>query len=112
MLDSSAQANYWRDTANEDWAAANALLRQGHTRHALFLAHLALEKALKAHYSLRTNDLPPRIHNLVRLALLAELQLSEEQFALWADMNAFNIEVRYPDAIGSAPTTQEAKAYF
>jgi len=40
-------------------------------RHGLFLANLALEKALKALVCKATRDLAPRIHNLVRLAELA-----------------------------------------
>ena len=61
-------------------------------RHGLFIAHLALEKMLKAHVCL---ELAPRIHNLVRLAEMAGLKLSETQIDLLADASEFNIEGRY-----------------
>lgn len=40
-------------------------------RHGLFLAHLALEKTLKAHVCRTTGELAPKTHNLVRLAEMA-----------------------------------------
>jgi HEPN domain-containing protein len=71
MIDIAQQVAYWRDGAREDWAVAQDLMAQGRVRHALFCAHLALEKALKAHVCRQTNDLAPRLHNLVRLAEMA-----------------------------------------
>ncbi len=73
MIDVARQVAYWRDGAREDWAVAQDLIGQGRVRHALFLAHLALEKVLKAHVCLHTDDLAPRMHNLVRLAEIADL---------------------------------------
>jgi hypothetical protein len=51
------------------------------------------------------------MHNLVRLTELAGLQLSQEQFDTLAEMNAFNIEGRYPDLSSPPPTTAEAHGY-
>ena len=78
----------------------------------MFFAHLALEKALKAHGCRRINDLAPRMHNLVRLAELAELQLDEKQIDILAEMNAFNIEGRYPEMLTAEPTVEEARRYM
>lgn len=36
---------------------------RGRYRHGLFFAHLAIEKAVNARVSLRTQDHPPKIHN-------------------------------------------------
>ena len=47
---------------------------------------------MKAHVCHHIKDLAPRMHNLVRLAELAELQLDEKQIDVLAEMNAFNIE--------------------
>ncbi|OOP55644.1 MAG: hypothetical protein AYP45_13405 [Candidatus Brocadia carolinensis] len=41
--------------------------------------------------------MPPKIHNLVRLAENTGLSFTDEQLALLADINDFNIESRYPD---------------
>jgi HEPN domain-containing protein len=72
------------------------------------LAHLALEKVLKAQVVRRTGELAPRIHNLVRLAELAQIQLSPDQMDLLADMNVFNLEGRYPETLAPVPSRVEA----
>jgi len=78
-MDVIKQIEYWRTGAEEDFAAAQSLLEKGHLRHALFFAHLALEKMLKALVTQRTREVPPRIHNLLRLASLAGLEIRSEQ---------------------------------
>jgi len=46
----------------------------------LFVGHLALEKLLKALFvDQHENDMPPKIHNLVRLAELSSIGLNEDQ---------------------------------
>lgn len=70
MVDVPKQVEYWRKSSDEDFAAAQSLLEKGHFRHCLFFAHLAIEKMLKAHVTWQTKDVPPRIHNLIRLAEL------------------------------------------
>ena len=70
-------------------------MKDGKARHGLFLAHLALEKILKAIICRRTHDVPAKIHNLTRLSELAGLKLGEPQADVLADMNQFNLEGRY-----------------
>ncbi len=89
-MDIEKQIAYWRNGAKEDWDVAQELVQNGRTRHGLFFAHLALEKMLKALVCRQTSDLPPRIHNLVRLAELAALPLSQRQLDILAEMNAFS----------------------
>lgn len=112
MIDIERQVEYWRDSSVEDWQVAQELIAAGHLRHGLFFAHLALEKMLKAHVCRSTADLAPRLHNLVRLAEIADLELAQEQIDLLAEMNYFNIEGRYPDAIIPLPSSQEATTYL
>ena len=76
MVDIGKQIHHWRSGAAEDWAVAEELIGLDKIRHGLFLAHLALEKALKAHVCRATGELAPRSHNLVRLAEMAGLKLS------------------------------------
>jgi HEPN domain-containing protein len=66
-------------------------------RHSLFFAHLAIEKMLKAHLTRETRDVPPRIHNLVRLAKLAQLNLEPDQLEFLHEFNLYQMEGRYPD---------------
>jgi HEPN domain-containing protein len=111
MIDIQKQVSYWRDSSVEDWQVATELINAGHLRHGLFFTQLALEKMLKAHVCLHTHDLAPRIHNLARLAEIAALGLTPTQFDILAEMNAFNIEGRYPDTAQVLPSPEEANLY-
>ena len=92
-MDVDKQIEYWTTGAAEDLGAAEILLQQGYTRQSLFFAHLALEKMLKAHVVRAKRDVPPRIHNLVRLAQLAEMKLNEEQEQFLRRFDAINWRV-------------------
>ena len=81
LIDVEKQVAYWRKGSGEDMEAAEVLLESGKIRQGFFFAHLALEKMLKAHVTRQTADVPPRIHNLVRLGNLSGLELSLEQRA-------------------------------
>ena len=97
-MDAQKQIEFWKVSAEEDFAAAESLLEKGHFRHCLFFAHLAVEKMLKAHVTRQTSDIPPRIHNLVRLAESAELRLSPEQARFLRGFDVYQLEGRYPDS--------------
>ncbi|MEJ5310816.1 MAG: HEPN domain-containing protein [Anaerolineae bacterium] len=112
MLDIQKQIAYWQNSAVEDWQVAQDLLEQHKVRHSLFFAHLSLEKLLKAIVCHHTQDIAPRLHNLVRLAELTGLSWTEEQIDTLAEMNVFNIEGRYPDHLQAPPLIGEAKQYF
>jgi HEPN domain-containing protein len=112
MVDIDKQISYWKENAVEDWAVAQQLLESGRTRHGLFFAHLALEKMLKALVCKNTNDLAPRMHNLNRLIDLAGVVSSPVQTDILAEMNAFHIERRYPEALTKPPTSEEAAGYM
>jgi HEPN domain-containing protein len=112
MVDIAKQVSFWRIGAAEDWVVASDLVERGRARHGLFLAHLAIEKALKAHVCLEVQDLAPRIHNLVRLAELANLRLPPDHLETLAELNAFNIEGRYPDPTIALPDPREAKQFL
>jgi HEPN domain-containing protein len=112
MINIEKQVAYWRDGAVEDWEIAQELIERGRTRHGLFFVHLSLEKLLKAHVCRHTQDLAPRLHNLVRLAELAALPLSQAQVDVLAEINAFHIEGRYPDVLIPPPSQDEAEGYL
>jgi HEPN domain-containing protein len=108
MIDIDKQIVYWRDGSREDWEFAADTVERGKTRPGLFFAHLALEKALKALVVRHTRDLAPKVHNLSRLAALAGLNLSEGQANVLSDMNAYNIESRYPEFMVQPPSIEAA----
>ena len=97
MVDVPKQIEYWRTSSDEDFAAVQSLLEKEHLRHSLFFAHPAIEKMLKAHVTRETRDVPPRIHNLVRLAKLAQLNLEPHQLEFLREFNLYQMEGRYPD---------------
>lgn len=101
-MDTEGQITYWCIGSDEDWDVAVELLKAKKIRHALFFLHLAMEKMLKAHVCRATGEQPPRIHDLVRLANRAGLDLPEAWLLLLGRMNAFCLMGRYP----GNPTTQ------
>lgn len=112
MIDVDKQVAYWRNGALEDWEVAQELIELGRVRHALFLAHLALEKMLKALVCRQTKSTPPRIHNLIRLLELSGLHSSEQHSKVLAEMNRFSVEGRYTPALTSPPNLAKAQAYL
>ncbi len=112
MVDMAKQIAYWRSGSDEDRNVAVELVSRGRIRHGLFFAHLAVEKMLKAHVCRATDELAPPIHNLVRLAARAAIELSDEQIDLLAEVNEFNIEGRYPDTRLPGPSIEEAIGYL
>ncbi len=109
-VDIQKQIDYWRNGAEEDVAAADSLLEKKHPRHALFFAHLAVEKMLKAHVVKVTNRVPPRIHDLVRLAEIAGVGLSSERRDTLGRLRQYCLEGRYPQSYPPPPTLQEAES--
>lgn len=97
-MDVGKQVEYWVTSSEEDFAAAESPLEKGHLRHCLFFAHLALEKILKAHVTRHTQDAPPRIHDLIRLAGMAELSLDAEQTSFLNRFGVYQLEGWYPDS--------------
>ena len=93
---------YWKQGAEEELETARLLLQHKRNRPALFYAHLALEKALKAHVVKATGKIAPYSHDLPFLANCARLKLSPEHLDLLAEMNKHVSKSRYPGE-GSPP---------
>ena len=64
---------------------------------ALFIGHLCIEKLLKAYYIKIHHKHSMNLHNLTRIAELANLELTKEQKADFAMITTFNISARYDD---------------
>jgi HEPN domain-containing protein len=89
--------NYWTSEAEEALQVAGHLVEKGDFSYALFFGHLALEKMLKALCVKELQDHAPPIHNLVRLAKTAGIEIDEQTESDLVTITAFNIESRYPD---------------
>ncbi|MBN1592230.1 MAG: HEPN domain-containing protein [Candidatus Coatesbacteria bacterium] len=102
----------WREEAVEDMDLARDILARNKYRHAMFFAHLALEKALKALVMRATEKLAPRIHNLVELANKAGLSMDEESMKILAVMNFYQMAGRYLEARRDRVDPQRATENF
>jgi HEPN domain-containing protein len=89
--------NYWLNGAEHDLEAADSLFKSAKYDWCLFIGHLVLEKALKAHFVSANKKVPPKTHNLLKLAEQSELELTEDKKLFFAEVNDFNLEARYPD---------------
>jgi len=63
----------------------------------LFIGHLMIKKLLKAYYLKAKSDYPPFMHNLLRLAEKADLELTDNLKEQLVTITAFNINARYDD---------------
>jgi HEPN domain-containing protein len=88
---------FWASEADEALQVAGHLFEKEDFSYALFFGHLALEKMLKALCVRKNREHAPPIHNLVRLAKTAGIDLDEQAESDLVTITAFNIESRYPD---------------
>ena len=95
----SVKTEYWLELCDDDLLTAKALFQSKRYLHMGFFCHLIAEKALKAVIANQTDEMPPRLHDLDRLAVLGGISenLSEEQLALLNKLTPLQIEARYPE---------------
>ncbi len=89
--------NYWIDGSDDDFETLIAMFDSKRYSWSLFIGHLMIEKLLKAYYIKVKSDYPPFIHNLLRLAEKADLELNGNQKEQLATITVFNINARYDD---------------
>ena len=80
-----------------DLPVADSLYAKKHFSWCLFIGHLVVEKVLKAIYVRDNNKVPPKTHNLIRLAQSTTLTFTEDKMIQLDRINDFNMEARYPD---------------
>jgi len=96
-MDVERVVQYWLTTAADDWTAAEHLFQSGDYPHALFFAHLYLEKLLKALIVRSTGEHAPISHHLRYLAERGGLDLTPEQKAFLVRVTEYAVRTRYPD---------------
>jgi HEPN domain-containing protein len=79
MNDPEVNKKYWLASADDDWTAAGHLCEKGDYPHALFFAHLTVEKVLKAVWAVRVGGVPPHTHRLTLLAEKTQIELTPER---------------------------------
>ena len=89
---------FWKEASIRDLDAARDIFEK--TKNyvtVLFYIHLAIEKILKALYVYDRREHAPFSHNLMYIAKETGVDLSMKDKKIFAEINEFNIECRYPD---------------
>ncbi len=97
MPTKSEIVKFWRDRAEEDKVTAKTLLEAKRYSASLFFVHLSIEKILKALIIEAIGKAAPYTHDLLSLADVIKLGLSDDQKKLLREINTFNIAARYDD---------------
>ena len=89
---------YWLKSAKHDLIVVEDMFKNKHYDWCLFLGHLVLEITLKAFWVRdNKNNMPPKIHSLIKLLKQTKLKLNEKQVNFLSIIDKFNIAGRYPD---------------
>jgi len=91
-----AKVENWLNSARYDLAAARDMLAAGRFVYAIFFAHLAVEKALKATVQEETGRTPPRVHDLIVLLKRARLDPPPELRDFLGKLAGSSTATRYP----------------
>lgn len=111
-FNSERQIEYWRNLAFSDIKTAEILIEKGRFLHGLFFCHLAIEKALKAHYVRYNQKLAPKTHNLIYLVDNTDLSLGEPQMKFLGILLKYQLEGRYPENEIDSPGKEKSEEYL
>ena len=85
----------WVESAEENLKEADDMFGLKHYDWALFFGQLALEKLLKAIIIQNTDEAPPYIHNLERLAKQADISMPDDDKNSLSEITTFHVAARY-----------------
>lgn len=88
----------WLESALVDLEEAKEAYKRGSYHLALFLAHQAVEKVLKAYIVGFKRMRPPKTHDLIELLTATEIQLEPNEVELVSELSPYYIISRYPNA--------------
>lgn len=97
MTTAQKQIQYWQHTSQRNLKTALDLYRTHHYDACLFFCHLTLEKYLKGLVVQHTKQPAPYLHDLAKLAQLADVRLTSIQVQHLRTITTFNIAGRYDD---------------
>lgn len=95
-MDTREQVKFWHQSAERDWKTAQHLFAGKYYDACLFYCQLTAEKQLKGLVAQATAKEPPYIHNLEKLADLAQVPMTKKQRGELRVLTTFNIAGRYP----------------
>lgn len=94
-MDQQESVAYWKQSAQENAQAAVDTMEK-HPEWAFFLWHLTIEKTLKALVT-KSGHTPPPMHDLLKLAKIANLTLNPEFQQNLEEITTYAIGARYDD---------------
>jgi HEPN domain-containing protein len=84
---------------------AEFMAKGGRHFYAVFMCHLAIEKAMKGLYQQSLRETPPKTHNLIYLLSRIGLKPDEERGRVVARLTEASVATRYPDDIDKLQST-------
>lgn len=96
------EAKEWLEQAEYDFSAAEAMFRARKYIYSIFMAQLAIEKALKAIFIQKIGKTPPKTHKLVYLTEITQVNLGEQQIRFLGLLDAIGPSARYPKDLKAA----------
>ena len=86
----------WVKQAEYDFKTAEAMFSTQRYIYAVFMAHLSLEKLLKALYFKILKELPPKTHDLLFLISKSGIEIPSDKMRFLKILNNVSIPTRYP----------------
>lgn len=90
---------YWIELCDDDILTAEALLTAKRFLPMGFFCHMVVEKALKAVVAHVTDEIPPKMHDLPKLAVRGGIwdEISDKHKEMIKRLIPLQIEARYPE---------------
>lgn len=96
MKDKAAE---WMKQAEYDLDTAKYMISGGRYFYAVFMCHMCLEKALKALYQEKKDEVPPKTHNLILLLTKLDIKPGKDIVKTLTLLSEANISTRYPESL-------------
>jgi HEPN domain-containing protein len=87
----------WFRQSEYDLDTADYMFQGGRYVYAVFMCHLAIEKALKGLYYERIREFPPKSHSLIYLLNKIGVKPPEEPGRFMVKLSEASIPTRYPE---------------
>jgi HEPN domain-containing protein len=92
-------ADEWLRQADYDMASAEYMFAGGRNFYAVFLCHLAIEKALKGIIQKKIATESPKVHSLSYLKEIAGIIMPGEAQKFLSEISNYGIITRYPETL-------------
>lgn len=95
VMEREEKIKFWIQASDSNLETMEIIFAGKKYSDALFFGHLAIETMLKAAYVSKGLEPVPKIHDLVKLAILSGLEIDKERRDELEIVTGFNINARY-----------------